>query len=398
MRRTTALLIMMAVAAFLGPGAQAQTRFETFVASLKPQARAAGVSDATFDAAFAGISADPKVIELARAQPEFSQPMGAYVTSRVNDARIAQGRKMAETWKPWLDRIEKAYGVDRYTVLAIWAMESNFGASSGGSDIIRSLATLACCTTRRPDYFRAELLAALQILEAHDTTARSMTGSWAGALGQTQFMPSSFLKYAADADGDGRRDIWRSAPDALASIANYLASHGWDRMASWGFEVRLPQDFAFDQITAHEGKPVAAWVRLGVARADGTPFPDDAPKAWLLLPAGANGPAFLTLENYWGIKTYNISDSYTLSVGHLADRIRGAGGLAASWPGDKPPSRAQLEAMQKRLQALGFPIEKIDGKVGPSTRAAVRAWQASVGLKADGYATVPLLRRMGALQ
>jgi membrane-bound lytic murein transglycosylase B len=392
----TAALIAAATA-LLGPAAHSQTRFETFVAGLKSEARAAGVSDATFEAAFAGVSADPKVIELARAQPEFSQPIGAYVAGRVNGARIAQGRKLAATWKPWLDKIEKTYGVDRYTILAIWAMESNFGASSGGSDTIRSLATLACCTTRRPDYFRSELLAALQILEAHDTTARSMTGSWAGALGQTQFMPSSFLKYGADADGDGRRDIWRSAPDALASIANYLASHGWVRMAPWGFEVALPRDFAFDKITAHEGKPVSAWVRLGVARADGAPFPNDAAKAWLLLPAGADGPAFLTLENYWAIKTYNISDSYTLSVGHLADRIRGAGALAGRWPGDKPPSRAQLEAMQKRLQALGFAIEKIDGKVGPSTRAAVRAWQSSVGLKADGYATVPLLKRMGAV-
>jgi membrane-bound lytic murein transglycosylase B len=396
MRRTTTLLIA-AAAALLGPGVRAETRFDSFVAGLEPDARAAGVSDATFEAAFAGISADPKVIELARAQPEFSQPMGAYVTGRVNAARIAQGRRLAGSWKPALDKIEKTYGVDRYTILAIWGMESNFGASGGNSDIVRSLATLACCTTRRPDYFRSELLAALQILEGHDTTARSMTGSWAGALGQTQFMPSSFLKYAADADADGRRDIWRSAPDALASIANYLALHGWDRMAPWGFEVVLPRDFSFEEITAHEGKPVSAWVRLGVARADGAPFPNVAAKAWLLLPAGADGPAFLTLENYWAIKTYNISDSYTLSVGHLADRIRGAGALAGRWPGDKPPSRAQLEAMQKRLQALGFAVEKIDGKVGPSTRAAVRAWQSSVGLKADGYATVPLLRRMGAV-
>ena len=395
--RILALTLLAAAAALQVPGAQAQTRFETFVAGLKPDAMAAGVSEATFAAAFAGISADPKVIALAAAQPEFSQPMGDYVSGRVSAARIAQGRKLAQSWKPWLDRIEKAYGVDRYIILAIWAMESNFGTSSGGSDIIRSLATLACCTTRRPDYFRDELVAGLQILEAHDTTARSMTGSWAGALGQTQFMPSSFLKYAADADGDGRRDIWRSAPDALASIANYLARHDWDRMAPWGFEVKLPPDFAYDQITAHEGQPVAAWMRLGVARADGRAFANEEAKAWLLLPAGAEGPAFLTFLNYWGIKTYNISDSYTLSVGHLADRIRGADPLAGRWPGDKPPSRAQLEAMQKKLDALGFPIEKIDGKVGPSTRAAVRAWQASVGLKADGYATLPLLRRMGAV-
>jgi lytic murein transglycosylase len=377
---------------------QAAQDFQAFLQGLRPEAQAAGVSRATFDAAFAGVTPDPKVIALAAEQPEFNQTIGAYVASRVTEGRVAQGRKLARQWKPWLDRIERDYGVDRGTVLAIWAMESNFGAGSGNADIVRSLATLACCTGKRPDYFRAELIAALKILEAHDIAPRAMQGSWAGAMGQTQFMPSSFLQYAVDEDGDGHRDIWRSTPDALASIAHYLKLHDWERMAPWGTEVRLAPGFDFAAISAHEGRPVAEWVRLGVAPADGQDFPDSRARAWLLLPSGAKGPAFLTQVNYWAIKTYNISDAYTLSVGHLGDRIRGAGPMAGRWPaGEKALPRAQIQAMQRRLVALGYKLDPIDGKIGPATRAAMRGWQASVGLTADGYPTQAQLQRLGAL-
>lgn len=390
------LLVVAAVLLLAATPARAAD-FAAFVAGLWPQAEKAGVSRATFDAAFAGVTPDPKVISLAGAQPEFSQTIRSYVQSRVTDARVAQGRDLARRWKPWLDRIERETGVDRAVILAIWGLESNYGSGAGNSDTIRSLATLACCTTRRPDYFRGELIAALQILEAHDIPPRAMTGSWAGALGQTQFMPSSFLKHAVDMDGDGRRDIWRSVPDVLGSIATYLDHYDWKTKQRWGYEVRLPADFDFTAITPHEGQPPAAWAKLGLTRADGQALPADG-KAWLLLPAGARGPAFLTLENYWAIKSYNISDSYTLSVGLLADRIRGGGPVAGTWPADdKALTRVQLEAMQRRLVALGFSVDTIDGKVGPGTRAAVRAWQASVGLTADGYATSALLQRMGAV-
>ena len=390
-------IVLVALIAFTGlsSAALAADPFAAFVAALRPDALAAGVSPATFEAAFAGLTADPKVITLAKAQPEFRQTIHAYIDGRVTDARIAQGRQLAQQWKPWLDKIETKFGVDRYVVLAIWGLETNFGPASGNSDIIRSLATLACCTTRRPELFRAELIAALQILEAHDIAPRAMTGSWAGALGQTQFMPSSFLKYAVDMDGDGHRDIWRSVPDSLASIADYLKDHDWDAMKRWGYEVRLPTDFDFTAITAHEGKPVTTWEQLGIVAIDGKPIQDRGP-AWLFLPAGAKGPAFLTLQNFWAIKTYNISDSYTLSVGLLADRLRGGGHLAGAWPAKEfALGRAELEALQRRLAELGHPIEKVDGKVGPGTRAALRAWQVSAGLTADGYPTPDVLARLG---
>ena len=391
------ILFLAAMVAFVPAphGALAADPFVTFVTALRPDALAAGVSAATFDAAFAGLVADPKVIAAAKVQPEFRQTIHVYVDGRVTPARVTQGRALAQQWRPWLDRIEKKYGVDRYVVLAIWGLETNYGPAGGNSDTIRSLATLACCTQRRPELFRAELIAALQILEAHDIAPRAMTGSWAGALGQTQFMPSSFLKYAVDMDGDGHRDIWRSVPDALASIADYLQQHDWDAMKRWGYEVRLPANFDFAAITAHEGQPVAAWEKLGIVAADGKPIAERG-AAWLFLPAGAKGPAFLTLQNFWAIKTYNISDSYTLSIGLLADRLRGGGPLVGAWPAKEVAlGRADLEALQRKLAALGHAIDKVDGKVGPSTRAALRAWQADNGILADGYPTPEMLTRLG---
>ena len=299
-RMLALLLAIMAVTVAPVEPARASPDFAGFLTGLWPDAAAAGVSRKTFDAAFAGVTPDPKVVEASSAQPEFNQTIQGYVASRVTAARIAEGQRQARRWSVWLDRAEQRYGVDRAIILAVWAMESNFGAGTGRADTIRSLASFACCTSQRPAYFRDELLAALVILEAHDIAPRAMTGSWAGAMGQTQFMPTSFLKYAVDADGDGRRDIWGSAPDAIASIARYLQLHDWARLAPWGHEVRLPAGFDFAAITAHEGAPVASWARLGLRRADGKAFDDDRARAWLLLPAGASGPAFLTLRELLG--------------------------------------------------------------------------------------------------
>lgn len=390
--------ILMVILAFVATPTSARADdYLAFVTALWPRAQAAGVTRDTFDAAFAGLSADPKVIALAGTQPEFSQTIHAYLDARLVQSRINQGKAMAERYKPWLDKIEAQFGVDRYVVLAIWSLESNCGASPGKFDIVRSLATLACCTQKRPDLFRDELIAALKILQEHDITPRGMTGSWAGALGQVQFMPSSFLQFAVDMDGDGKRNIWNQEPDVLGSIANYLKQHDWDAAKRWGYEVRLPADFDFTTINNHDGGPASGWAKLGVVRVDGQELPSNS-KAWLFLPAGAKGPAFLIFQNYWAIKTYNISDSYTLSVGLLADRLRGGGPLKGAWPAQEATlNRAQITAMQKRLKALGYPIDPVDGKIGPAVRTALRGWQASVGLVADGYPTPAVLQRLGAM-
>ena len=393
--RSFAALLAALLSLAIPARADQATSLAAFVVALWPDAEAAGIRRATFDAAFAGLTADPKVIAQTRSQPEFSQSMGEYIRARVNDKRVAAGRELARIWKTSLDGIETTYGVDRYTVLAVWGLESNFGTASGNSNIIRSLATLACCTNRQPDFFRAELITALQILEAHDTDPRHMTGSWAGAMGQTQFMPSSFMTYAVDGNGDGHRDIWNTAADALASTANYLARHDWEAMKTWGYEVTLPADFDFAAIDHNAGKPVADWLKSGIRRTGDKAFPATTDAAWLRLPAGARGPAFLILRNFLTLKAYNNSDAYALSVGHLADRIRGGDGFAAVWPAETPLSRTQGEALQRKLKALGYSIDKIDGKVGETTRTAMRAWQRSMGLLADGYPSVTQLRQMG---
>lgn len=399
-RRLRCTITAMLLALFTSAGANpANARsFSDFLAELWPDAQGKGVSRAVFDAAFDGVEPDPAIIKLATSQPEFNQTMGDYLNDRVSEQRIRVGREMAQRWSTLLGQLEERFGVDRYTILAVWGLETNYGAMTGGKNVVRSLATLACCTARRPEFFRAELITALQILEAHDTDPKTMTGSWAGAMGQTQFMPSSFMKYAVDITGDGHRDIWTSVPDALASTANYLAQQGWQTGKTWGYEVRLPAGFDFLHIDRHAGKTIEVWRDLGIRRVSDRAFPRADDEAWLRVPAGANGPAFLVLRNFDAIRTYNASDAYAISVGHLADRIRGGGGFVRAWPDDEPLSTAQRKALQQRLTDLGYPLTKIDGKIGEETRAALRAWQASAGLVADGYPTRAVLRKMGAIE
>ncbi|MCW6508092.1 lytic murein transglycosylase [Lichenifustis flavocetrariae] len=313
--------------------------FSAFVADLWPAAHARGISRATFEAAFAGVVPDPEVIAKTKKQAEFTKTVGQYLTSAVSDKRIATGTSQYKQWAPWLVRAEKTYGVDRYVIMGVWGLETNFGAFAGNDYVIRSLATLAYAHYRGT-YFRSELLAALGILQAGHTDPAHMMGSWAGAMGQTQFMPSSFKSYAVDFDGDGRRDIWTSVPDAIGSTANYLHKHGWVPGDTWGYEVRLPDTRPEANGT---GASFATWAARGVRRADGGEMPDSG-LGTLLMPGGREGPAFLVTKNFKVIKSYNNSVSYALGVSLLGDRIAGWGPLTAPWPvaGQAPMSRKRF--------------------------------------------------------
>ncbi len=316
----------------LRPSQQAlaeRATFPGFVASLWPEAARRGVTRATFDAALSGVTLDPTVIEKTRKQAEFVKPLGDYLSSAVSQKRIETGRSKARDWADWSAKAETRYGVDRYIVLGVWGLETNFGGNVGGDYVIRSLATLAY-QHYRGDYFRKELIAALVILQEGHVDSGHMMGSWAGAMGQTQFMPSSFKSYAVDFDGDSRRDIWTSVPDAIGSTANYLHKHGWIAGETWGYEVVLPAGSAFTSQPTHYAG-FSHWAEQGLQRADGGAMPLDG-KAALLLPTGQGGPAFLVTPNFKVIKSYNNSTAYALGVALLSDRIAGWGPIKGQWP------------------------------------------------------------------
>ncbi len=317
----------------LHPSAEAAGRhpqdFAAFLSGLWPEAARHGVSRSVFETATAGVTLDPGVIERTRKQAEFVKPIGEYLASAVSPARIETGRAKAQDWSSWIAKAESQYGVDRYIVLGVWGLETNFGKFAGDGSVIRSLASLAFIRYRG-DYFRRELLAALQILQEGHIDAPHMLGSWAGAMGQTQFMPSSFKSYAVDFDGDGRRDIWGSVPDAIGSTANYLRKHHWIPGETWGYEVLLPPDLARDE-ASDRWLAFGAWADRGVRRADGGEMPRQG-RATLLRPAGPSGPAFLVTPNFKVIKSYNNSTAYALGVSLLSDRIAGWGPLKGQWP------------------------------------------------------------------
>nr|WP_245731093.1 lytic murein transglycosylase [Rubrimonas cliftonensis] len=357
------------------------------------RATAQGVAPSVVSSALRGVAPDPRVLELDGRQPEFTRPIWDYIDSAVSERRVADGRRLAAEKAAELAEIERRHRVPREIVLAIWGGESGYGANYGDMSVIRSLATLAW-EGRRRDFGEEQLLAALRIVEAGDVTPAGMVGSWAGAMGHTQFIPTSYLAYAVDHDGDGRRDLWSAdALDALASTANYLSSFGWRWGEPWFVEVRLPA--GVDPGLADGAKrPEPFWRGLGLARADGAPL-HSAGDAELLLPAGARGPAFLTYHNFDVIKRYNNATSYALAIGHLADRIAGGGPFLGDWPrGDRPLSRSEKEEMQQRLAAAGFDPGAADGVVGPDTRTAIRGWQRARGLPADGYDSAALLEAL----
>jgi len=368
------------------PATPAAQDLRPFIAALRPDALARGVSPATLTAAFAGITtADPDILARTRRQGEFARPVWDYLVGAVSPGRIARGQAQAARLSTTLGAIEARFGVPRWVLLAFWGVESDFGASAGTVPTIRALATLAQAGFRGT-LFRDELLAALAILERGDITAAAMRGSWAGAMGQVQFLPSSFLAHAVDFDGDGHRDIWGSQADAIASIANYLQSLGWNPAVSWGYAVTLPPDF---DLTVYRAD-LSDFARRGVRRTDGTPLPA-AGSASLFLPGGLGGPAFLITDNFEVMRAYNTSDSYALAVGHLADRLAGGPPLAAPWPSGPRLDKAGLQALQTGLSARTLYAGEADGRAGPKLREAVRRYQIEQGLPADGYATPALL-------
>lgn len=370
----------------------AQESFPDFVQKLWPLAKARGVTRKTFDEAFRNVAPDASIAALTRKQAEFVKPIWSYVEGAVTAQRIARGREVAAEWGQTLAKVEKTYGVPKEIVLGVWGMETNFGAFSGNKDVVTSLATLAHLRYRG-SFFRDELITALIILQQGHVTREAMRGSWAGAMGHTQFMPSSFMKHAVDFTGDGKKDIWGSIPDALASTANYLRHSGWNSKLPWGFEVTVPSGLDYRVIA----RDFSAWARAGLKRADGAAMPRHG-EATLFMPAGADGPIFLVSANFAVIKKYNSSDAYALGVAHLGDRVMGRPAFAAAWPKDAPQlSKRQHETMQRRLKTLGFYNSDIDGRLGSMMREAVRQYQLSHGLSpADGYPTPRLFEHLAS--
>jgi membrane-bound lytic murein transglycosylase B len=385
--------LSLVVAVFFAAG-PALGNSADFVRGLWPEAERAGVSRQAFEAAFASYSPIPQVIELTRSQPEFTQTVQQYVDKRVTPGQASKGQAMRHEWAQTLAGAQQRYGVQPEVVLAIWGMETNFGGYMGGNNTIHALATLTE-SGYRADFFRSELVTALRIVSDGHVSPGSMVGSWAGAMGHTQFMPSSFMRYAVDYNGDGKKDIWNSVPDALGSTANYLKSFNWRPGETWGYEIKLPAGFDFAAARQLERVPISQWQAMGITRISGRPFPRTGDVGRLYMPAGARGPAFLLLPNFDVIKRYNNSDSYALAVGHLADRILGGGPFVTPWPaGDYALSRAQRTELQGLLNRAGYDVGTPDGVVGPKTRAAVMAYQARAGLPADGHVSGLLLDRL----
>ncbi len=381
-------------AAPAAPGAIEQ-QFAQWVVTFRASARAAGIDDSTLSAAFDHVEYLPDVVERDRAQPEFVRPVWSYLDSAVSARRVAQGQAKLDTVRAEADAAAATYSVPATILVAIWGIESNYGSAYGDIPTIDALATLGF-DGRREGWARGELLAALRILQHGDIDRAHMIGSWAGAMGQTQLLPSSYLTYAVDADGDGRRDIWASMPDVLASTANLLARAGWRAGEPWGVEVQLPPGFDPARADPAIRQDSAQWAAEGLRAIDGQPLPPLADAA-VFLPAGARGPAFLVGANFRAIMRYNASTSYALAVGILAQRLAGGPGVVAAWPRDLTPlTRSQLQALQTALNAQGFDAGPADGMLGPKTRAALRRWQRSVGLAADGYPTLELLERLQA--
>ncbi len=368
--------------------------FDKWVEQLWPQAKAGGVTRKVFDAAFKGVKPDPRVEKADSNQAEFVKPVWEYLDRAVSKRRIKNGRAKLRKYNSKLRRIERKYGVDRHVLVAIWGIETRYGRNKGSHNVIQAMASMAY-SGRRTDFGRKQVLAALEILQRGDTTIDKLKGSWAGAMGHTQFIPTTFNKYGVDFTGDGQRDIWRSMSDALASAANYLSESGWETGQPWGYEIKLPKDFDYSQTGLGIRKLTAEWVGLGAKRIDGAKFDQWALEASVIVPAGANGPAFLVFNNFRMIMRYNNAVSYALAVSYLSDRLRGGSWIRQAWPkSDRPLSSKQKLELQELLSGKGYSIGDIDGRIGPKTVTALRDYQQKSGLVPDGYASESLLRHL----
>jgi membrane-bound lytic murein transglycosylase B len=387
--RKTSFVLVFALAGTFANNARSET-FDAFVDALWRDAKAQGITRTTFDTALAGVTPDERVIGSMQRQPEYGKPFGAYVDSMVSASRLASAARKSAQWAGTLRAVENKYGVPSPILVSIWGIESSFGEAQDHWDVFRSIATLAQAHFQEP-YFRNELFSALRILQSANIPRQQFLGSFAGAMGQTQFMPSSYLKYAVDFDGDGRADIWTDVPDVLASMANYLQKSGWQPGLPWGFEVTVPP--SFDYRLSRGSFP--DWAKRGVKRADGSEMPISG-DAILFFPSGAGGPAFLVTRNFAVLKTYNNSDAYALAVAHLGDRLYGIGQIRGVWPAnDFQPSRSQRIALQRKLASLGYKVADFDGHFDFDLRDDVRAMQVKFGMTPDGYPSRAFLDRIG---
>ena len=376
------------------PPAPSNSKFDAFLAEARQTALAEGITAETFDAATAGIAPIASIATMNANQPEFSKQVWSYLDSAVSARRVADAKVMLGRYGDVLAKIEASTGVPKEILVAIWGMESDFGADSGSFNLFAALATLAY-DGPRADYARPEFFAALKLYQEQHYPLSEMVASWAGAFGQTQFTPTTFFKYAADGDGDGKIDLWTSAPDALASAGRLLAEQGWKKGEPWGYEVRLPANFSYEDADTDTQKSVAQWGAMGVKTADGALLPHSDESAGIYLPAGAHGPAFLVSSNFNVILKYNNAASYALAVGLLADRMAGGPPVKHSWPREERPlSRSERIAFQTDLTRLGFDTGTPDGVLGRRTRAALRQYQKSKSIIPDGFATASLLARL----
>lgn len=380
----TCIAALTFAAGFIAATAATAQDFRSCVSGLRSEAASRGVSTAVFDRAMAGVEPDPKVIEAMQNQPEFKWPIWDYLAALVDEEKVTQGRDMLRRHAATLAQAEQIYGVDRHTIVAVWGVESDYGQISGRWPLVQALSTAACLAPRRRDFFKGELFSTLKIIERGDLRKEQLVGSWAGAFGHTQFIPSTYLRLAVDGDGDGRRDLVDSIPDALHSTANFMKRAGWVTGAPWGYEVRVPAGYSGPS-GRRAKSPLSDWAARGIKRLDGGALTGSG-SAGLLLPAGANGPAFLVFKNYDAAFSYNGADSYALAISLLSDRLRGRPGIRTPWPTDDLGlSRAERRELQTLLIARGYDIGgPPTGAVGPKTRAAIEDVESRIGMKPTG--------------